>query len=200
MKLTRKRLLEIAGIPVNEALTATQKKGLFVIGSDVAKERYEYDMDALLDDISGIMPGYREDVDFTFEIGRGDDFPNAIEILPKSLSKLLANKDAVEFLVDLEGDGSYEAKRPKRGLRDGERIIFKGRTVKDIRDIVGGSMTFMVELKKDVEANKKTKYGEYWLVDDEELANNPQGSDIRIYQFNGPEMRVKITDIASILG
>lgn len=89
---------------ITEGLTPEQKKGLFIIGSDTAKDRYQYDEESLVEDMedNGLVES-----DYEFIIARGDDFPNMIKIKPQSLSRILANQEMVNFLQDIEGDGQY---------------------------------------------------------------------------------------------
>lgn len=97
--------MERAGLAyITEGLTPEQKKGEFVIGSDTAKDRYEYDEESLVEDMedNGLVES-----DYEFIIARGDDFPNMIKITSQSLSRILANQEIVSFLQDIEGDGQY---------------------------------------------------------------------------------------------
>jgi hypothetical protein len=99
----RIRLMELAGL-VKEGITTSQRNGLFLIGSDIAKDRYGYDEESLVDDLTEYE---LEESDYELIIARGDDFPNAIKITPQSISRILANQDTISFLQDLESGGQY---------------------------------------------------------------------------------------------
>jgi len=105
-KTSKTRLMELAGlVNVKEGITTSQRNGLFLIGSDIAKDRYDYDEESLVDDLTEYE---LEESDYEFIIARGDDFPNAIKITPQSISRILANQDTISFLQDLESDDDQE--------------------------------------------------------------------------------------------
>lgn len=86
-------------------LTPEQERGEFIIGSDIAQDRYRYDKELLVDDL--YFDGGFEKSDYELMIPLGDEFPNALKIVSQSLSRILANYDMVSFLLDLEGNGQY---------------------------------------------------------------------------------------------